>query len=564
MRILVSYLETVMSNTSTENEALIKDLMYKCDCLYRENSRLREKVSAQPLGVAEKEAYELQLSEKDTIIAKKEAKISKLEERVAYLERQLYGRKTEKFIKPDAQDRWLDFEGFDMLPEEAEAAAEAEKELQATRGAVIARKKMAGKRPVRDPLPENLERREEHVYPEGYNEEEWVLLPGEEVTEVLVYEPERFYIRKIIRHTAKRKGTDEFRTGTVPVMPIAKSYASSSLLAEMMINKYVDHLPFHRQLERFRRVGVHLPPSTVNDWFKDVADLLRPLYFRLWELILQTDYIQSDETTIPVIHDEKHKTVKGYIWLVRSVMTGRQFFYYDNGSRAGRVVLKLFSKFRGAIQTDGYERYDLLDAKKGIILLGCWAHARRKFFEARKNDLQRADYALAQIQLLYDVERKADDEHMNYAQRAELRSRLAYPILVRFEKWLVCEYPKVLKDSPIGKAIKYTYSRFDKLSRYHLDGRYRPDNNEIENKVRPVACGRKNYLFCGNHDAAEDAAVLYSFFGCCKSAGVDFRTWLIYFLEHIHDYDNDYSTDLAELLPDNLKAYNKLASYALS
>ena len=123
MRILVSYLETVMSNTSTENEALIKDLMYKCDCLYRENSRLREKVSAQPLGVAEKEAYELQLSEKDTIIAKKEAKISKLEERVAYLERQLYGRKAEKFIKPDAQDRWLDFEGFDMLPEEAEAAA---------------------------------------------------------------------------------------------------------------------------------------------------------------------------------------------------------------------------------------------------------------------------------------------------------------------------------------------------------------------------------------------------------------------------------------------------------
>ena len=116
-----------MSNTSTENEALIKDLMYKCDCLYRENSRLREKVSAQPLGVAEKEAYELQLSEKDTIIAKKEAKISKLEERVAYLERQLYGRKAEKFIKPDAQDRWLDFEGFDMLPEEAEAAAEAER-----------------------------------------------------------------------------------------------------------------------------------------------------------------------------------------------------------------------------------------------------------------------------------------------------------------------------------------------------------------------------------------------------------------------------------------------------
>ena len=125
----------------------------------------------------------------------------------------------------------------------------------------------------------------------------------------------------------------------------------------MMIGKYVDHIPFHRQLEQFKRVGVHLPASTVNDWFKDVADLLRPLYFRLWELVMQTDYIQSDETTIPVMNDERHKTVKGYIWLVRSVMTGRQFFYYDKGSRSGKVVLKLFGKFRGAIQTDGYERY---------------------------------------------------------------------------------------------------------------------------------------------------------------------------------------------------------------
>mgnify|MGYP002227674753 FL=1 len=139
-----------------------------------------------------------------------------------------------------------------------------------------------------------------------------------------MHEPEKFYIRRIVRHTAKRKGTDEFRTGPLPVMPIAKSYASASLLADMMIGKYVDHIPFHRQLEQFKRVGVHLPASTVNDWFKDVADLLSPLYFRLWDLVMQTDYIQSDETTIPVMNDERHKTVKGYIWLVRSVMTGRQ------------------------------------------------------------------------------------------------------------------------------------------------------------------------------------------------------------------------------------------------
>ncbi len=124
----------------TDKELLIKDLMHKCDCLYRENSRLKEMVSTQPLEAADKEAYEALLSDKDAIIAQKEAKINSLEQRVSYLERQLYGKKAEKFIKPDAQDRWLDFEGFDMLPREAEAAEEAEKELKATREAIIARK----------------------------------------------------------------------------------------------------------------------------------------------------------------------------------------------------------------------------------------------------------------------------------------------------------------------------------------------------------------------------------------------------------------------------------------
>ena len=217
--------------------------MHKCDCLYRENSRLKEMVSTQPLKAADKEVYEALLSDKDAIIAQKEAKINSLEQRVSYLERQLYGKKAEKFIKPDAQDRWLDFEGFDMLPQEAEAAEEAEKELKATREAIIARKKAGKQHPARKSLPENLEREVVHIYPEGYNPEEWTLLPGEEVTEILMHEPEKFYIRRIVRHTAKRKGTNEFKTGPLPVMPIAKSYASASLLADMMIGMIVGRRP---------------------------------------------------------------------------------------------------------------------------------------------------------------------------------------------------------------------------------------------------------------------------------------------------------------------------------
>ena len=139
----------------TDKELLIKDLMHKCDCLYRENSRLKEMVSTQPLKAADKEVYEALLSDKDAIIAQKEAKINSLEQRVTYLGRQLYGKKAEKFIKPDAQDRWLDFEGFDMLPQEAEAAEEAEKELKATREAIIARKKAGKQHPARKSLPED-------------------------------------------------------------------------------------------------------------------------------------------------------------------------------------------------------------------------------------------------------------------------------------------------------------------------------------------------------------------------------------------------------------------------
>ena len=296
--------------------------------------------------------------------------------------------------------------------------------------------------------------------------------------------------------------------------PIARSYAGGTLLAELMINKYVNHLPFYRQIQMMKQMGVNLPPPTVNDWFKDTADLLRPLYYRLKELVLATDYIQVDETTVPVIHDEKHKTVNGYMWMVRSVMDKRLFFHYDHGSRAQKVALSLLMDFRGAMQTDGYSVYQMYEYKKGVLPLGCWAHARRKFEESLKNDRSRAEYALEQIGLLYEVEREADDKNLSCEERAKLRESHAYPIMVAFEKWLVIEYRKVLPKSPIGKAIKYCYDIYHRLSRYHLDGRYRIDNNLAENSLRGLALGRKNYFFYGNYDAAEDTAVIYSLPGC--------------------------------------------------
>lgn len=550
-----------MPQNLIDKDELIRQLMADRDRLFRENSRLRTATNIAPEEM--QQVHNDQLAAKDTLINKKEAllrqkevRIAQLEKQVDYLKRQLYGGKAERYINPDPQARQLElFEGVDLLPGEKEAATKAEKEIISEKEARAKRMEKAKKSAVRKSLPENLERKIEHLYPEGYNPQDWDLLDEQEplYTEVLIKEPTKFYVLRTYRHKAIRKSDHLIVTADCPVKPIAKSYASSSLLADLMVDKYVDHIPFYRQHKQFERLGMKIPEPTILGWFQQVSDLLMPLHFRLWELMKKTNYLQCDETTLPVVRNDKHKTVKGYIWLVRDPMSGRQYFYWDKGSRSGEVVLKLFNGYQGALQTDGYERYELLDGKKGVILLSCWAHARRKFSDAIKNDKERAEKALEQIQLLYEVERQIKDQALSFEDTAKLRTRLAYPILVRFEKWLVAEHAKVIKGSPIEKAILYTYNRFNKLSRYHLDGRYNIDNNGIENAARPVAVGRKNYLFCQNDDTAESTAIIYSFMGCCKAAGVDFRTWMIYFLDHVHDYDEDYTMDIADLLPDKLK-----------
>ena len=294
-----------------------------------------------------------------------------------------------------------------------------------------------------------------------------------------------------------------------------------------------------------------IPASTVNNWFAGGCDLLRALYFRLKETVLSSDYIQVDESTVPVIDNKKHRAVKAYLWMVRSVMGKQVFFHYDKGSRAGKVVIELLQGYQGAAQTDGYGAYSIYEQKKGVLLLGCWAHARRKFTEAMGEDKAGAEYALDQIGMIYKVEAMATDKQMDYQQRAELRKRLAYPILCAFEKWIVNYFPKVMPKGRMGKALSYSYSLFHRLTRYHLDGRYQIDNNLAENAIRPLAIGRKNFMFCGNHDAAENAAIMYSLLGCCKESGVNPREWLIDVFTQIPRYNKDYSLDLADLLPHN-------------
>jgi transposase len=543
------------------NTTFAQALLQERDELYRELSRLRSRVESYA-DIDQKIAlYEKTINEKDVLIKQTEqvlkenvTLIAALRQQVQTLLRFKWGKSSERFIDPDPLQRKIDFEGLDELPEEAEQAKEAVEEIQEYKQITVPVKPK--RKPVRAHLPEHLPRRDEHIYPRDIDRtsDAWLEL-APIITEVLEHEPAQCYVRRIIRHVyalkdKKQEVEKEVVTAPAPVLPIAKSYAGASILAELMINKYVNHLPFYRQIHMFGQLGIPMAASTVNDWFRDTADLLRPLYYRLQETVLSSDYIQVDETTLPVVNDEKHKTVKGYIWMVRSVIQNRVFFHYDHGSRAQKVAIGLLKDFRGALQTDGYEVYAMYENKKGVLPIGCWAHVRRKFSESLKEDKARSEYALAQIGLLYDVERRADGEQLSYEERAELRTRLSYPIMCAFEGWIYKEIPKVVPKGRIGKALKYTYNIFHRLTRYHLDGRYEIDNNLAENAIRPIALGRKNFLFCKNHSAAEDAAVFYSLLGCCKAAEVNFRDWLIYVLNHIHEYDDDYNRDLSELLPD--------------
>lgn len=544
-----------------DKDALIETLLQERDELYQQLSKLRQ-ADGGALAQAEKKIAQFQ-----KVIEEKDRLIKKLTDQLAWLRRKFWKPSSEKFIPFDPAQRKLDFDGLDILPEEEET-------IKAAGSEIITYKRNkpehAKKQAVRLPLPEHLRREEEIIEPEGIDEN-WVRI-GEEVTERLEHKPGELYVRRIIRRKYALKKdlqvqqeleVDGRENKTVliaplPLLPLPRSNAGASLLAELIMGKYMYHLPFHRQLSLFKLAGVKIPASTVNDWFAGCGDLLRALYHRLREIVLESDYIQIDESTVPVINNEKHRAVKAYLWVVRAVMKDLVFFHYDKGSRAQKVVIELLNNYKGAVQTDGYEAYSIYENKKGVLLLGCWAHARRKFNEALKEDKAGAQYALEQIALIYGVESMADDQGLDYQQRAALRSRLAYPILCGFEKWIVSYMPKALPGGRMSQALTYTYSLFHRLSRYHLDGRYRIDNNLVENTIRPLALGRKNYLFCGNHDAAENAAIMYSLLGCCAATDVNPREWLSDVLTRMPYYNNDYSLDLAELLPHNWMAAREL------
>ena len=403
------------------------------------------------------------------------------------------------------------------------------------------------KQPVRLELPAHLRREEKVIEPEtdltGAKE------IGEVVTEVLEYTPGELYVKRYIRHKYVLPADQGIVIGELPTMPLPKANAGAGLLSHIIISKFVDHLPFYRQVQQFKRQGVTIAESTISGWFNGVGDLLEPLYEKLKERIRQCDYLQADETPIHVKDPLKPGTThNGYYWVYHSPIEKLVCFDYQKGrSRAGPTAF--LNDFKGVIQVDGYKGYDIFDDTAKTRLLGCMAHARRKFEQALNNKKELVEYALEKFKKLYMIERQAAD--MTYAQRKELREEQSVPVLNELRNWLEETYKEALPKSKFSLALGYSLHSWERLTRYLEDGRYEIDNNWVENAIRPVALGRKNYLFAGSHDAARRAAIIYSLLNTCKKNNIEPRQWLQDVLNRITDYPVN---QLENLLPSNRAA----------
>jgi len=481
-------------------------------------------------------------SEEQTIPLKKHQEVlfelNCVKQELAQLKRMIFGSKSERYVPTDTGQLSLD---LDIEQPEGTPKPETE-EVKYTRQKPSKNKKV----PVRLPLPSHLHREEILIEPE--DKIEGAKKIGEEITEILEYTPGKFYVEKYVRPKYALPEEKGIAIGQLPSFPIPKGNAGAGLLAHLLISKFVDHLPFYRQAQQFKRQGITLAESTISGWFTASCRLLAPLYDTLAKKIQQSNYAMVDETPIRVLTNQKPgSSHKGYYWVYRSPLNNLVCFDYQKGR--GRDGPKEFLKeFIGALQSDGYIVYDEFKNDKNIILLACMAHARRKFEQAMENDPLRAGYVLEKIQALYMVEREAKEKELAPEKRKELRQKKSLPVLDELKKWLIENEPAALPKSAIGKAIRYTLGLWDRLERYINDGTWEIDNNWVENSIRPVALGRKNYLFAGSHEAAQYAAMMYSFLGTCKLNNVEPFQWLKNTLNKISDHSIQ---KLDELLPGN-------------
>ena len=485
--------------------------------------------------------YKLLCEQKDEQIAQLKCELAAVKLELDKLKKMIFGSKHERFVPAEnASQLSLDIQAEAI----AERVVTTEKvEVTRTLTSITKNKK---EHPGRMKLPEHLERRETIVEPaEDVTACKKI---GDEVTEELEYEPGKLYVNRIVRPKYAKPDNGGIVTAPMIERPLPKAIAGPALLANIVIEKYVDHLPLYRQIERFKREGINIAYSTITDWVGATCTLIAPLYEGLKNLVLQSDYLHVDESPIKVLDkDKKGTTHRGYFWVYQNSVERLVLFDYRQG-RGKECPEEMLKDFKGHLQTDGYSSYEFLKQQQDVIVMNCMAHARRMFFDALENDPARAEYALTQFGLLYDIERKAKNQSLPSSEVKELRQLQAVPVLLSLEQWMKQEYVKVPPKSAIAQALGYSIGRWKELMVYTTDGKLNIDNNPVENSIRPIAIGRKNYLFAGSHEAAKRSAMLYSLLATCKLHCVNPIVWLTDVLKRIASHPINR---INELLPQN-------------
>ena len=468
-----------------------------------------------------------QLARRDTELHAAHAKIQALVLELMHLKRMRFGAKSEA-LGAETRDLFQETLASDIAAAEARMAQlQAE---QATDAAATAEPKPSRPRAGRQPLPEHLPRIDHHHEPEsctcGKCGSDLVKI-GEDITEQLDVEPARFFVHRHIRPQYACRPCETVTAAPIPPAVIDGGLAATGLLVWVIISKYLDHLPLYRLEQIAAREQVILSRSTMAEWVGRIGVALQPLADRLVTLLLERSVLHADETPVAQLDPGSGKTKRAYLWAYRSnvLETGPPIVVFDyQTSRAGAHARHFLAGWSGSLMVDDFSGYKQLFTQ-GVIELGCLTHARRKFFDlnaAQSNAI--AQEALRRIGALYAIEERG--RTMTVDARARLRQEEAQPLLRSMHDWLLETRVTVANGGGTAKAIDYSLRRWEALSRYATAGNLPIDNNPAENSIRPIALGRKNWLFLGSQRAGERAAAIQSLLATAKLNGFDPSAWL--------------------------------------
>ncbi|MHB8392328.1 MAG: IS66 family transposase, partial [Acidobacteriaceae bacterium] len=480
----------------------------------------------------------MQLAQRDSQLHTAKITIEALTLELAHLRRIRFGSKTEAL---SAQQRLL----FD------EAVAEDIAAIEATTEAVLPPQVRPPRaRAGRQPLPDHLPRIEHRHEPDrctcGTCGQDLVKI-GEDISEQLDIEPARFFVHRHIRPQYACRGCESITAAPIPPALIDGGIASAGLQAWIMISKHVDHLPFYRLEQIAARDGVPLPRSNLAEWGGRIGFALQPLADCLANRLRKRSVLHADETPVRQLDPGRGKTLRAYLWGYRSndLEEGDRLVLFDyQTDRRGQHAKGFLQDWRGALMVDDYGGYKALFGL-GIVELACLAHLRRKFFDLHAaNQSPIAAEALRRIAELYAIEQQGRDYAA--AARFELRRHQAKPKLDDFRAWLIRTRLTTADGSGTARAIDHSLKRWEALLRYLDDGRYPIDNNPLENAFRPIAVGKKNWMFTGSERAGQRAAAVQSLLATAKLNGIEPYAWLKDILEKLPVWPN---SRIDELLP---------------